>query len=466
MTSTLIRTTGRKLHLAGLFMIMVGLLFSCGKDEDDLSYLLSTIPSSAGCVIGINTTSLLQDIGVKVEDGKLKPSKDTQNLLNSLPENNKNILSAFVDGQSGVDPRGAVLFYDLNRTYITFGLSDTEAFKNFYEKQSGQKFSETKGVAVCGNAAVKGAQVWLAIQNSSIDPVVINGYASLSESQSFLKNKISEKVASLDKDFNGWAKISVLTNNTMNFHQTTMFNLFSASLFDDAEDIFFTSEFEKGKFKTKLNVLNEKGKPAKYLLPTDKIDGSTIEALDVNSNIMVGAAISSGLVKQLDKLGTTLAGVAFSGFSQTIESVDGTVAVGFSNPDNMMENFKGVVTTNGDGAMKLKVFLSNISPLQEEGRLIKFGKGTMSGSLSSKLCGDMLKGACVGIISDFPLYPVSEMSAYPATDNTFSSIEYFCLRMVPDDESVALELIVASKDKGSNFLMTILKDNVKPSPVQ
>lgn len=435
------------------------LLFSCSKDKADVSMLLASVPSSSGGVMGINVGSLLEKAGFEIENGEIKQDKNCEKLLASLPAEFKEIASAFADGSTGVDLSGAILFYDLNRSYLTFGLNDTNAFREYAESHTGEKFSEQSGVSICRNIAVKGVQAWIALNDHRIDPVNISGYASLSESQSFLQNPQASKILEMEHDIYGWGKIGAMTNRLLDFQEATIFNLFTGTLFEDADQMVIKADCEKGEFEAKLTVLNQKGKPAKYMLSADKIDMETLKSVSAGSDIVVAASITPKLLKQVDHLATVMGKGQYKLISEALSELDGTVAIALADPDNLYENISGVATASSDNPMKLKILISQTVPLKSEGKLLKFGKGTMNGTMTPDVVADNLKGACFGIVSDFPVYPLSEFTSIPFINKTIGSLQTYCLKLEPEDGSVAMEIEVKSKDKNENILKTVVKAN-------
>lgn len=444
-------------------LLVVTLCFgACTREKTDASDLISTVPSSAGGVVGINVTSILEKAGYKVENGVITPPKKVNLDLSSLSERDRSLMELFFSGETGIDPAGAILFYDSNRTYVTFGLSDTGKFRDFVEKRNGKSFSESNGVAICGDVAMKGAQAWVTFSDRPIDYDVIIGYSSLVPSQSFLNNPYGEQFRAMDHDFIGWSKMKIITKNFLDFQQTTMFNLFSSSLFEDADEVIFDADFLKGKFECELKVLNGKGKPAKYLLPADKVNVATIKTIGENADVVFAATVSPKLFNKLEKLGSTISGDSYKNFTEMVKNIDGTIAVGCSNLEGAFdENLSGVITTDGKPSLVLKGAVSTIAPMRMDGDLIRFSRGKMDGALKVDRCADMLKGASLGIVSDFPAYPISELSNLPVIGNSFATdiFELYCLRIVPDDGSIELEMIIEAKDKSENIIKTVLSQS-------
>ena len=434
------------------------ILNSCTKEKRDVTELLSTVPSSAGAVVGVNVGSILEKAGYIVNGSEIKPGKGVRSDFSTFAKNEDSMLEIFFNADSGTDPTGAIFFHDANRTYLTFGLSDTSKFKKFIEQKNGASFNTVNGVEVCGNTAMKGAQAWILISNREIDPDAIIGYASLSESQSFLQQPFGEEIKEMEHDMAGWTKLKVLTRLFLDMQETTMFNLLASTFFEDPDEAVFEFDFLKGKFEAELKVLNSKGKPAKYLLPADKIDAATVKSIAKNADIVMAATISPKLLEKLDNLAQGVWGHLFDNFKEIIKDVDGTVAIGLSNPDDFDNNLSGVITTTGSPSLLLKSLVSNVAPMRMDGKLLRFSKGTMNGEIEVAKAADMLKGCSVGIVTDIPAYPLSEISAIPLLKDAIDDFDLYCLKLDPEDNSVELKITIESKNKGENILKSVFSE--------
>ena len=152
-----------------------------------------------------------------------------------------------------------------------------------------------------------------------------------------------------------------------------------------------------------------------------------------------------------------MAGGFYKIFADQIKDVDGTVAMAFSNPEDLSGNLRGVVTTTGEPGMELKTTLSNWAPIRVEGKLIRMTKGEMAGTLPLDEIANEMGDACVAMASDMPIYPFSEMNAYPLLNNAMSAISYYIVTFEPEDGSLEMKFEIKGKNKGENFLMSLLK---------
>lgn len=436
-----------------LAVVLLG-LNSCKKETVDVTQLLSTVPSSAAGVVVMNLEDMLEDAGCKIKDHVVTPSPEVLKLIDQVSSQDKKQFMMMLDGEGGVEPKAAVVFYDANRVYLTFALYDVNKFIEFVETNNGAKFTEASlGVKVNGNVAVKGAQAWVNIgSNRSVDADAISAYASLGSSQSFLVTPNGEKLLTEEDDIRGWAMINTFVNEMMSRSDRSMFTLGLGFLFEDAESVRFKVDFDKGEIESEAVVLNDKGKPAKYLLPTEKVDVSTLKTLGENCEAMMAFTVNSKLIKKFDQILSAFGGSFFGNLNYMFKNVDGTI--GFISGSNNMEAVSGVVTTKGDVSKELKDLISNqIAPVSQDGKYLRFSKGNVTGSLNVSECADELKGSCLGIVSD-----ASGLNSVGYNENAVSGFKNLVLKFKPESGGLEIELEIKTSDPKENALLTLLKN--------
>lgn len=445
-----------KLKSFSLFLAAVMLLVfnSCKKETVDVTELLGSVPSSAAGVVVMNLESLLDDAGCKVKDHVISPSQEVMSVLDKASSQDKQNFFMLFDGSTGIEPKGAVIFYDSNRSFLTFALYDVDKFCSFVENKNGGKFvDEGAGVKINGQVAVKGAQAWICLTSGKrIDADAIASYASLGKAQSFLVTDIGEELLIDEEDVRGWAMINTFVNECLGRSDRSMVTLGLGFLFEDAESVKFKVDFKKGELEADAIVLNEKGKPAKYQLPAEKVDVNTLKNLGGTCDAMMAFTINSKLIKKFDQLSSAFGGAMFGNLNDTFKNIDGTVGV--ITGSNSMEQLKGVITTKGDVSQSLKDLISNqIAPISMDGKLITFTKGNVSGHLDVAECADELKGSCLGIVLDASGlnsvgYEASSMAA---------GFKDLVLKFKPESGGLEMELEINTADPKENALLTLLK---------
>lgn len=438
------------LFLSAILLCMA----SCKKETVDVTHLLSTVPSSAAGVVVLNMEGLLADAGCKIKDHEIKPGKEVKQLMEKASDTDKKELMMLFDGSTGIEPKGAVIFYDANRTFLTFALYDVEKFIQFVEKKNGSQFSdEGSGVRVNGLTAVKGAQAWICLsQGKRIDVDAIANYASLNDSQSFLVTPMGEKLLTDGDDVRGWARIDTFTNQFLSRSDRSMFTLALGFLFEDAESVRFSIDFEKGELEADALVLNDKGKPAKYQLPADKVDVATLKSLGTTCDAMMAFTLSPKLIKKFEKIGEAFGGALFGDLGDMMKNVDGTVGI-VSSGDGIGQSIAGIVTTKGEVSTTLRDMISTyMGTVSMDGKLLKFTKGDVKGNLSVEECAEELKGACLGFVVDG-----SGFNSMGYGESAPAGFKSLVVKLKPESGGLEIELDANTVAPDENALLTIMK---------
>lgn len=436
-----------------LAVLMLG-LGSCKKETVDVSELLATVPSSAAGVIVMNVEDMLEDVGCKIKNHVVTPGKEVLDIINKNTSLNRQDFMMLLDGETGIEPKGAVIFYDANRTYLTFALYDVEKFVKYVEEKNGGKFiEEGNGVKVNGQIALRGSQAWMILNKKrNIDADAIAAYATLGNSQSFLVTPNGEKLLVEEDDIRGWAMINTFVNELLNRSERSMFTLGLGFLFEDAESVRFKVDFDKGELESEAVVLNDKGKPAKYLLPSEKIDVNTLKSLGENCEAMMAFTVNPKLIKKFDQILSAFGGSFFGNLNDMFKNVDGTV--GFISGADNMETISGVVTTKGEVSKELKDLISNqIAPVSQDGKYLRFSKGAVSGALKVAECAEDLKGSCLGIVSD-----ASGLNSVGYNENAVPGFKNLVLKFKPESGGLEIDLEIKTANPNENSLLTLLRN--------
>ena len=445
-----------KLFPVAIVLISTLLTASCSEDRTDMTGLLSTVPSSSSAVMAIDLKSILQDMGCKVNGNEIKPGKEFSENLKTMGENDKTKILEFFNGESGISPESSVIFFDSNRMFFTMALADAGKFCSYVANSNGQPFiDEGNGVKVNGNIAVKGSQTWICLSSGKrIDADAIVGYSSLKSSQSFISSEMAEKFVEPNSDIVGWGHLKVILDSFMSRSNVSIMNLAAGFLFDDASDIFFSVDFKSGEMKATAMLLNEKGKPAKYLLQAEKIDTKAIETLGENCDALLALTLTPKMVKKLEKAGSALGGNLFGDLGELLNNIDGTIAVASSSFETQVTpNFTGLITTKGEVSLQLKDLISPfVGSLREDGKYLRFSQGTLSGPLPVKECVNQLKGSCFGLVADLNGLDFNGLGGQNA--NFFNSLAF---TLSPESGSLELKLVLKAIDKKENILVTILR---------
>nr|QIM10846.1 hypothetical protein Muribac1_0550 [uncultured Muribaculaceae bacterium] len=433
-----------------MLIALLPALNSCKKETVDVSQLLATVPSSAGAVVGFNLTSLLEKAGCKVDGSEITPGADLGKWIDGKSELNgsqKEALRMFLSGESGIDPAGAILFTDAYSFYVTAGVADTPKFMDFVKKQTGSDFEEPEsGVKTCGNVALCGAQMWISLSSGSIDAKAVKNYSELDEAQSMLSHDLSKEIASMADDIVGWGQIKSFLRK-LDIQDQAVIGVVSGMLFEDASVLSFRFNFLPGQMIGKTVVLNDKGKPAKYLLPADKIDTALVENLSQQAGVVAAMSVTKDLVKKIEKLSSSFGGNMFGPVMSALGSLDGTVALTLTEFGTFDDGVSGAVTTDGNPSRILMQFLSAFGPTKKEGNVVRVAKGEVMGSLNVAEVSEFLKGSTFG----FVIAPTDTMG------HSTSGIAGVGVSLVPEKGGITLNIDVKGADPKENIILTFLK---------
>lgn len=443
-------------HYVFALMAMMLLVFnSCKKNTVDVTDLLKTVPSSAAGVVILNMESMIEDAGCKIKDNAVVPGKEVKAMLEKQGTVAQQDWEIFFKGDTGIDPRAAVVFFDSNRMFITFLLYDVDKFVAFVEKEGGSKFeNESNSVKVCGNTALRGSQAWVCLSSHKrIDADAIEGYANLSTSQSFMVTPIGEKLLVEENDIRGWAKFDTFLNELPRSQRSSV-ALTKGFLFNDAESVKFKMDFEEGELEAEAIILNDEGKPAKYQLPADKVDVSSLKSLGGNCEIMMAFTVNSKLVKKLEQISAAFGGSIFGDPGELFKNVDGTIGL-VSSGDKLDSAMKGFVTTKGEVSKDLRDIISRmVAPVSEDGKYLRFSKGEVTGNLSVEKAAEELKGSCFGMVID-----ASAMSGLNLGKDVTGGIQSFMLKFEPESGGLEIKIEVKSTNSKENFLKSMMSWN-------
>ena len=443
------------LALVALMVATVPSLTSCTKNTEpaDITDLLSKVPSSAEAVVGLNLRSMLEKAGCEVDGSKITPGEDLEQWIDGHSEfvpNQREVMKMVLSGESGVDPLGAVFFIDAYNTYLSAMIADTSKFEEFVKKQTGKTFEDNDGVKICGNIAMAGAQMWMALgSGSTVDAKAIKNYMQLTESQSFMENPFAEHIATMKRDIVGWGLTRAFMGKGMSIGDAATVTMATGMLFEDASALGFNIDFQEGQLESEIEVLNDKGDNAKYLLPAEKLDTDDIKGLATNAEAVVAVSVPNELIKKIEKVSSSLGGNSLGFLLRMIGCLDGTLAVATGDLDNPEKSLSGLITTDGKPSSDFMTLLSQFGNTQKDDKIVRVKSGTVGGGLEVEKAADYLKGATLG--------GVVNANASDLGGNK-EGIKSFSFRVSPKSGSLIINVTVAGVNEKENMLMTLLKN--------
>lgn len=428
-----------------LTLVVAVFMTGCRKDHGaDVNELFRTLPSTASYVIVADLHSIIEKSGSKVDGDKVVPGPELEKVLKQGGKSGKSaVAEAFLDGESGIEPSVMVAFADGFSNYAVGILSSTSRFQEFVTKQNGGEWKEQDGVKYNGIYAISENRFWVNASNRDIDPDKIKEYLALSEKQSFAGGDFASMLQDSDRDLTGWCDLNGVMNTAgVNFQQRAMVKMASEAMFKDAEFAVFDMQFDKGALRMEGRLLDSKGKDAKYLLSSEKIDEKVLDRIGGKGDALFAMAVPQKLIKQIQDMASgkmSMVGVA----ADAMSCVDGTVAMAFCESSSV----KGVVQTNGKSSSDLMGLLQQTgAQVSKEGKELLFSMGAMDGVESVKDMASMLKGCSMGVVMDASVFNGEQQG-----------IKNMVFRMVPRSGSMAMELQVYTKDSGVNFIIAMLK---------
>ena len=440
--------------LALLTITVALLLFTgCKNQRPDMTGLLKTVPSSAAAVVGIHLQSLAEDAGCKITDNEIKPGKEVKAMMEKMSDSDRAELLNLFSGSSGIVPDYALTFVDANRAFLTLSLYDVKKFKEFVKKDKESEFTDAgNGVQICKNVAIKDNQAWICLSTSKqIDADAIAAYAGLSKSQSFLNTDMAKVILESDCDVIGWGNFKTLVSSFLSRKNMSGVMLASGFLFEDVDAVQFSLDFDKGEMEASALFLDDEGKPAKYLLPAEKIDIKAVKELGGSCDGVLAFTINPKLVQKIEKVSSSLGGAMFGDIKETLKNIDGTVAISIGMHQ---EAVNGLITTKGKVSNQLNAFLSMMtSNVEPDGKYLRFSKGNVTGGLSIDECADLLKGYSIGLAADLQ----GMQSAASDYGNLPSSLSTFAIGLEPYSGSLRLSIELKTADDKENFLLSVIK---------
>lgn len=433
------------------------MMAGCSSDRTgDVRGLLQTIPSDASAVTVIDLKSVLEKAGCEVDGSEVKPGKEIVKALDASGNAKaKDFFTRLQDG--GVDPSVAALFIEGYNTYFAGFVADTDKFKAFVEKQTGGSFQAEGDVDVCGNTAIAGDRFWVCTgSNNTINANDVKHFVALSEKQSILSNEIAAGLEDLENDVKGWGDIKGCLNSLgFDFTERATVTMAIEAMFADAVEFAWELDLEKGKLEADMTVLNSKGGVARFNFPTAKIDAAAISGIGGTGEGFMALAVSPDMVKKL-KEETGGKGFSMIGMLVGIVScVDGTCGAAFSyaggergeDGEDGECNVRGVISTTGHGTSDLSDALAGFGyTASKEGKILRFGKGEVTGGLSAADAAEALKGSLAGMVfsGNTKILPSEAVSSAAIT-------------FKPEKGGLQAEIKVKGKDKKKNILLSLIE---------
>lgn len=381
-----------------VLVVVLTMVIAVGCSSDSSSEaesLLKTVPADADAVAILNVEQLLKKSGCKVKGTEIELPADFRKKIEEMKDTAaRNTIMTIAGGEAGVSPKAICVFYG-TRTFITGLLEDPSAFKAYVEKRTKSSFSEDGGANVNRNIAFIGNQFWIGIPGLPESAELVR-YTKLSKDQSMASHPYAEKLTSMKEDLEGMADLGQVLGTTG--RSRAQISMAMAALFDKATMIGFKGEVGKTDVEISARFLNSKGEPAKYLLPTGKIDTEVLKKTSEKTRTLVAAYVPSGLVDKITGIFASFGGGLPESLTAPLKEIDGTLAFS-EGPDGMT----GIVSTAKTPTPALVELTGEQSRMTVtiDGKSMLLNKGTVpGGNLEVSTISGYFKGAMFGAVGD------------------------------------------------------------------
>lgn len=412
-----------------LLMILLSLAGCAGKDNSDLEHLLSTVPSDVSGAMAVDIPALLKESGSKTgKDGSVTLSPSLEKALEQY-KGFAPVARRLSGGDSGLMPAPLVLFAEGDDLYLTGLLADTDAFRALVEQEEGEKFTADGDVQLCGYFAVKGTQFWFS--RSALSAKDVNRFTGLDDRRSLAGSELAVLLTDGDAALRGFWDTQSLGRRLLGSAKGTFAGMGIAALYKDPAFASLNVSFKTGSATADIRVLTAKGKPAKLLIPADRVDSKTVMRLGDTADLVMAVNVSSQIVSLIKERGAGL--LSLSGLDTALSSLDGTIAYATVAGGKQEET---VITTDGKNSTALSSLLAERGAgVTTDGKLVIARLGTVAGTLSVKEAASRLSEGMAGVVCN------GAMTAEPGSrEGRFRTAS--CI-FVPEEGSLTVRLSIS-----------------------
>lgn len=366
-----------------------------GSNNDDARGLLETVPADASMVAVVNIHSITDALGCKNDGNGVTLSDKVRSALDSLDGKDKTMILDLLSGDAGVATNALVAF-SAARSYVTGLLNDPDKFVAYMQQHgfngNPAQVEEEDGVRIIGNAAVIGNQFWFC-RPGRPDASQVKYYQKLSSRQSYASSDVAGRL--LDKD-EAVTFIGDVEKVVEMAGAPSQLRLAVSLMFEDAAYIGGVVSVDKKGADIETSVLNSKLSPAKFLLPTRKIDADLIRQLSPESRLYMAAGVSADMVRKILELAKGFAMALPSEITSGISQIDGTLAL----CGNERSNLQIKMQTDGKDFASLSAFAQTMGfAATRDGDTVTLTKGDSDygKGCTSEKAASALKGAWFGV---------------------------------------------------------------------
>ena len=420
------------LFVAPLLMLLLMLTGCSGSDNSDLEHLLSTVPADVSGAIGVDVAALLKESGSKTgKDGTVTLAPALEEAL-AQSKGFAPVAARLADGKSGLTDAPLVLFAEGEDVYLTGLLADTDAFTALVEELEGEKFTADGDVRLCGYFAVKGTQFWYS--RSALSAKDVNRFTGLDDRRSLVGSPLAALLTDASGAVSGFWDTQDLARLLLGPKQGALAAMGVAALYKDPSFASLSLDFKKGRADADIRILTADAKPARFLLPADRVDTKTVMRLGDTADVVIAFNVGPKLVALAKERGAGL--LSLTGLDGILSSLDGTIAYAAAAGWKQEET---VITTDGKNSTALSSMLAaRGASVTTEGDLVIGRVGTVAGTLAVKDAASKLGAGIGGMVCN------GSLTAAPGSrDGRFRMAS--CV-FVPENNSITVRLSISFLD--------------------
>ncbi|MBO5444925.1 MAG: DUF4836 family protein [Muribaculaceae bacterium] len=401
------KTTVRYIMLMAMIIAMAA---GCSKSKNnDADSLLNTVPADASSVVVVNMERILDKLGCSTDGNSVKLSKELQKYLDeskSIKAEDRQTIKDLCDGKTGISIT-SIVYFSAARSYITGLLNDPDKFISYLSERNPADSTSTanpvveeNGAKIIGEATVIGHQFWICMTGRP-DSEQIKYYSKLNERQSFTSTKAAPVLLDAEK---GVAYVADVNRAMGSIPEAASMKMGASLMFEDLAYLSGDADIEKKSVKATAMALDSDMKPAKLLLPTEKIDTELIKSFAGNADFYFAIGLDDKLMDKIGSIAGSMMGNSASQAMKPLEQIDGTLAV---VSDSRMKNIEAKIQTTGKDFAELSTVIQNLFGMSvtRAGNIItaRSSEEAVTGKIYSSDAAGRLKGAWIGFVAnDFP----------------------------------------------------------------
>lgn len=385
-------------------IIILAAVAGCSKSSDpETEQLLATVPRNAGGVVVAHPARILQTLGCKIEGSEVILTPELKEACKETSGSDKLLIDILMGSNTGVNRQSVVLF-QANGLYLSGLITEVSMFQNYVKREFNFKASGNGEIESVGELAFNNERFWISL-GSLPDTAELDKLLKQKKSASFLEEAGVDKLLEGDFDIAVLTDIATATRSASG--QISKLPMVIGGVFDNPSHVFATARFGKQTLEAIGELLNDKGAPAAFRLPTGKIDTSLFSMLGNGGEMVFGIAVPNEMITKLMQFVGQFGMSLPEPMSAAIGSLDGTIAVVMGANDTI----QGAIQTNGTQTQMLQGLTESFTGLPvvcNGGTVVFNAEANLDGAISPRNAATDLKDAMGGLVADLRDLGLSE----------------------------------------------------------